>query len=137
MIKIPSPREVFEERLRLHSASCQKKVQNGIRINRTILTQQICQQVVDMFGCGLPVFTAAYPCISELVQDGINGLHFSSAKELGQQLVEAFHNFPRHNNSLRQLRQAVLGTSGKPTWESEWERVVLPVFTTEEQAKVE
>ena len=137
MIKIPSHREVFEDRLRLQSGSYQNKVQNGIRINRTILTQQVCQQVVDMFGCGLPVLTAAYPCISELVQDGINGLHFSSAKELGQQLVEAFQDFPRHNKSLRQLRQAVLGTSGRPTWESEWERVVLPVFSSEEQAKVE
>ena len=81
-----------------------------------------------MFGCGLPVFTAAYPCISELVQNGHNGLHFSSSTELGQQLVEVFSDFPNHSKRLADLKQAVIG-SGRATWESEWERVVLPLFS--------
>lgn len=80
-----------------------------------------------MFGCGLPVFTAAYPCISELVQDGVNGLHFLTSTELGQQLVDVFTDFPDHSKRLAELKRAVI-SSGRASWESEWERVVLPIF---------
>ena len=47
-----------------------------------------CAQVLDMFGCGLPVCAASYDCIRELVADGDNGLLFSGPKQLAQQLAE-------------------------------------------------
>lgn len=85
-----------------------------------------------MFGCGLPVLTAAYPCISELVQDGVNGLHFSTAKQLGQQLAQVFLGFPQPNDRLSAMRSAVTHNGGaRPTWESEWQRVVLPLFSSD------
>lgn len=44
-------------------------------------------QVVDMFGCGLPVCSADYHCIRELVSPGRNGLLFRTANELADNLV--------------------------------------------------
>jgi len=47
------------------------------------------RQVVDMFGCGLPVCAAAYACIGELVAHGDSGLLFSGPGQLAGQLARA------------------------------------------------
>ena len=57
-----------------------------------------------MFGCGLPVFTAAYPCISELVRHGVNGLHFDSAAQLAEQLESVFLGFPSQSGRLKEMQ---------------------------------
>ncbi len=51
-------------------------------------------QVLDMFGCGLPVCAASYDCIRELVADGDNGLLFESPQQLAQQLAELLAGLP-------------------------------------------
>lgn len=83
-----------------------------------------------MLGCGLPVFTAAYPCISELVQDGVNGTHFSSSEQLGLQLAEALCGFPDRCHKLEALRSTVRGSDqgSRATWETEWQQVVKPLI---------
>ena len=53
----------------------------------TVLPEWQATQVVDMFGCGLPVCAVSYPCIGELVEEGQTGLLFTSAQQLAQQLV--------------------------------------------------
>lgn len=50
-------------------------------------------QVVDMFGCGLPICALAYNCISELVSDGNTGLLFASGDELASHLIAVFSDF--------------------------------------------
>lgn len=39
-------------------------------------------QVVDMFGCGLPVCALTYSCIGELVSHQANGLLFATPDQL-------------------------------------------------------
>jgi hypothetical protein len=41
-----------------------------------------CRQVVDMFGCSLPVAAKRFACLDELVRDGVNGLTFDTSAEL-------------------------------------------------------
>ena len=43
-------------------------------------------KVVDMFGCGIPVCSANYSCVNELVHDQKNGLLFDDSSELASQL---------------------------------------------------
>jgi hypothetical protein len=43
-------------------------------------------QVVEMFGCGLPVAAKSCPALHELVINGINGMIFDSAEELADQV---------------------------------------------------
>lgn len=85
-------------------------------------------QVVDMFGCGLPVCAAEYRCIGELVSHGTNGLLFDSASKLAAQLVALFEGFPNKESALlRRLQESVASTSAL-TWEQSWEKIVLPIF---------
>jgi hypothetical protein len=45
------------------------------------------RQVVDMFGCQLPVLAVRYACIDELVEDGRNGLLFDDAPGLAAKVL--------------------------------------------------
>lgn len=83
-------------------------------------------QVVDMFGCGVPVCAASYSCIDELVKDGQNGLLFSSAQELAQQWVELLQGFPRKpSRQLVHMQKQVQHSTEK--WATTWESI-KPMF---------
>ncbi len=43
-------------------------------------------QVVDMFGCGLPVLAVRYQCIDELVEENKNGLLFDDESSLAKKV---------------------------------------------------
>ena len=86
-------------------------------------------QVLDMYGCGLPVCAAKYACIGELVKDGRNGLLFSDAGELADQLLALFDGFPATvSRQLSSLTDAV-EESGGPRWEEAWAQTVQPLIS--------
>ena len=81
-----------------------------------------------MYGCGLPVCAAKYACIGELVKDGRNGLLFSEAGELADQLLGLFDGFPATvSRQLGSLTDAV-AESGGPRWEEAWAQTVQPLI---------
>jgi beta-1,4-mannosyltransferase len=45
-------------------------------------------EVVDMFGCGLPVAAKGFPALPELVKDGINGMIFNTPEELADHVSQ-------------------------------------------------
>ena len=67
-------------------------------------TQIVTLQVVDMFGCGLPVCAASYQCIGELVSHGHNGLLFTCAEELARHLADVLKGFPGKPSQLLQVK---------------------------------
>eukprot|EP00743_Colponemidia_sp_Colp-15_P003537 GILK01003816.1.p1 GENE.GILK01003816.1~~GILK01003816.1.p1 ORF type:complete len:573 (+),score=93.14 GILK01003816.1:165-1883(+) len=86
-------------------------------------------KVVDMFGCGLPVCAVDYPCLKELVQDGINGYTFKTSDQLGKQLFELSCGFPAERSQLQALRKHV-DRFRQTRWGDEWQRAAKPVFTS-------
>lgn len=108
-------------------------------------------QVVDMFGCGLPVCALTYSCIGELVSHEHNGLLFATPEQLAQQLLDVFRGFepaavtaapPQQQQRgssgstpgkaaagglLAQLRRGVAGSS-MARWHDSWQKTVLPVL---------
>ena len=90
-------------------------------------------RVVDMFGCGLPVLSAAYSCISELVEPGKTGLLFTDPQELAEQLLQLFEGFPAQISAdLQNMRSHVQARRKSPnaSWSQAWEQTVMPLFVS-------
>ena len=84
-------------------------------------------QVVDMFGCGLPVCAAAYQCIGELVSHGHNGLLFTCADELSGHLLDVLEGFPERHSELLQGLQHNVAAANALSWDASWESIVKPL----------
>lgn len=80
-------------------------------------------KVVDMFGCGLPVFAKRFKAIGELVVDGVNGVLFDDANQLGQLMVD----FGKDQRVVEDLCMGVREFR-MDSWESNWNKVAKPVF---------
>ena len=86
------------------------------------------RQVVDMFGCGVPVCAVAFDCLDELVKHESNGLHFKDSEELAQQLIRLLQGFP----SNRDLRHLTRGVGEVRRWDANWDEVVLPLLVAKQ-----
>lgn len=85
-------------------------------------------QVLDMYGCGLPVCAVKYSCIGELVKDGRNGLLFEDPRQLADQLLQLLDGFPSSpSRQLTALTEEVELSCGA-RWDEAWARTVQPVI---------
>lgn len=87
------------------------------------------EQVVDMFGAGLPALAVHYDCLGELVQDGTNGRIFRTATDLARELADLFRGFPGAPSApaLAKLsRGASLTVSSR--WDDNWVSHAQPLF---------
>ena len=77
-------------------------------------------KVADLFGAGVPACALdCGPCLAEQVQHGLNGLVFSTAGQLADQLFELFAAFPSGSIELERLRLGARQRA-RPTWEEAW-----------------
>ena len=89
-------------------------------------------QVVDMFGSRLPVCAAGYSCINELMQEGHNGLLFTSAEGLADCLQRMLEGFPSASTQCLQLRET-MKRRPFPSWDDLWQQKVLPILQNNAQ----
>ncbi|CED84249.1 Beta-1,4-mannosyltransferase [Phaffia rhodozyma] len=103
----------------------------GISLHSSSSALDLPMKIVDMFGCGLPVCSLNFACLSELVRDGQNGYVFSTASELASRLSELLRDFPSSAQStgrLSEFRQVIQGDQRRlGSWSSNWDRVVRPL----------
>jgi beta-1,4-mannosyltransferase len=85
-------------------------------------------KVVDMFGAGLPVCAVDFSCLHELVQHNVNGLVFSTSKQLAQQILDLFRRFPTSSSKLANLRTGVEKFQ-RVRWQDNWDESARDLFT--------
>jgi beta-1,4-mannosyltransferase len=105
----------------------------GICLHSSSSALDLPMKIVDMFGCGLPVCALKFAwyvppppfpflvltcatqqktkSLDELVKDGTNGLVFTSAAELSQQIERLLAYFPSPQGPLANLRTSLLESS--------------------------
>ncbi|OCH85610.1 hypothetical protein OBBRIDRAFT_828812 [Obba rivulosa] len=101
----------------------------GISLHASSSALDLPMKVVDMFGCGLPVCALGFACLSELVQDGVNGLVFHDAAQLAEQLETLLTGHP-DAPALTALRESLARAEQDGSWGSwgqNWDRVVRPL----------
>jgi len=114
----------------------------GISLHSSSSALDLPMKVVDMFGCGLPVCALNFPCLYELVKDGINGLVFDNAEQLADQLESLLTSFPAsptlsflraHFESDSTRHEAVQWQWG--TWQQNWNRMMRPLILRDVRAE--
>ena len=106
----------------------------GVSLHTSSSGLDLPMKVVDMFGCGLPVCAANFPCLDELVRDGTNGRVFTGPEELARQLEGLLSGFPGGNPELARLRAGARAWSTK-RWDAEWAARAAPVLAAGRHAK--
>jgi beta-1,4-mannosyltransferase len=81
-------------------------------------------KVVDMFGSGLPVCAVDYPCLGELVQDGVNGRVFRDEAQLVALLASLLLE-PGNEARLAALREGTKAFA-VTRWAEHWDERTAP-----------
>ncbi|GAX21133.1 beta-1,4-mannosyltransferase [Fistulifera solaris] len=99
----------------------------GISLHTSTSGLDLPMKILDMFGCGVPVCAVNFACLSELVEDDVNGRVFESSRELADLLVDLLGplgsnskdtRFPNHSfGDLDRYSKQLLG---RRAWSENW-----------------
>jgi beta-1,4-mannosyltransferase len=99
----------------------------GVSLHTSTSGLDLPMKVLDLFGCQVPVLALNFECLSELVQDGVNGRVFRTSTELAEQLgsLLKLESSVDGNTSLAQFSKQL---HGRKQWSENWEKNALPVL---------
>eukprot|EP00193_Tetraselmis_chui_P019282 CAMPEP_0177791796 /NCGR_PEP_ID=MMETSP0491_2-20121128/24140_1 /TAXON_ID=63592 /ORGANISM="Tetraselmis chuii, Strain PLY429" /LENGTH=475 /DNA_ID=CAMNT_0019314083 /DNA_START=94 /DNA_END=1521 /DNA_ORIENTATION=- len=101
----------------------------GVSLHTSSSGLDLPMKVVDMFGCDLPVCSADYSCIQELVTPDVNGRLFRTADELAGHFLDLFECWNGQDTpaALAALRSNLVA-SKRIRWDDNWRLHALPVI---------
>ena len=79
---------------------------------------------LDMIGAGLPLLSVKYQCITELVDEGSNGLLFTDGEDLARVLKNLLIT---RELSIAKLKEGSIASS-KQKWDDVWDTCARPVL---------
>jgi beta-1,4-mannosyltransferase len=101
----------------------------GVCLHTSTSGLDLPMKVVDMFGAGAPVCAVNFSCLSELVKHDVNGLVFTNAHQLSEQLQALFEGFPGDPSLrlLERLRRGVRQFQAE-RWQDNWTKNAATLF---------
>lgn len=99
----------------------------GISLHTSTSGLDLPMKVLDLFGCQIPVLAMDFDCLSELVQDGVNGRVFETSEQLATQLEELLIPIADSNTS-EALMELSKNLQDRMRWSENWKRNALPVI---------
>jgi len=101
----------------------------GVSLHTSTSGLDLPMKVLDLFGCQVPVLALNFDCLSELVQDNVNGCVFENSKKLALQLQVLLSPIA---DSATCTSEALIALS-KPLqdrirWSENWKEYALPVI---------
>ena len=97
----------------------------GVSLHTSSSGVDLPMKVVDMFGAGLPVVGwSNFEAWPELVTENVNGLGFTTSKELANCLLKLFEPVDKQ---LEKLRKGAIAESTR-RWDEEWDPVAGRLF---------
>jgi beta-1,4-mannosyltransferase len=105
----------------------------GISLHGSTSGKDLPMKVLDLFGCETPVCALHFDCISELLQDNVNGRVFYTSEELVERLHELL--MPLQGNqaaphSLGALSAFSENIKGQKRWRENWMEHAMPLLTS-------
>ena len=99
----------------------------GVCLHRSVSGVDLPMKVADLFGAGVPVCALNYgPCLAEQIHAGGDGLLFTDAGELADQIFDLFA-CGDGASRLARLRDGVR-RAAHPTWEEAWTAEARPLL---------
>lgn len=102
----------------------------GVCLHTSTSGLDLPMKVLDMFGSAVPVCAYSFPALAELVQHGVNGLAFSNATELSEQMWRLLC-VPSGDSGLQELATLRSGAARIDSWEVNWNRTMQPLLVHE------
>jgi beta-1,4-mannosyltransferase len=87
-------------------------------------------KVLDLFGCQVPVLALDFDCLSELVQDGVNGRVFQTSEQLSLQMEELLTPISSLESCYlsEPLKELSKSLQGRMRWSENWTLNASPVI---------
>lgn len=98
----------------------------GLSLHRSANGADVPIKLAELLGCGVPLCALDSAGVRERIEDGVNGVLFSTAAGLAAALDALLGTFP-DAPALGRLRAAV-GAHPPEPWESCWNRLARPLF---------
>lgn len=83
-------------------------------------------KIIDMYGAGLPVLAAQYPCIKEVVTEMKTGELFEGREQLAAYLLDIGTNWKFFSQKIKKMRKHVIELR-RYSWRQEWSEKVKPL----------
>jgi beta-1,4-mannosyltransferase len=104
----------------------------GVSLHTSTSGMDLPMKVLDMFGCEVPVCAVKFACLSELVQDDVNGRIFESSQQLSDLLWEQLSPLTKQpdagNHAFGVLDRYSKQLQGRRLWSENWKSNAQPVI---------
>jgi beta-1,4-mannosyltransferase len=103
----------------------------GVSLHTSTSGLDLPMKILDLFGCETPVVAHDFSCLSELVQDGINGRVFRTSQDLADALYELLSPLSQSsvsNHAFGDLKSYSQKLQEQPRWHENWMDHAFPVL---------